>query len=146
MEVGAFYSEQTHVQIHPHPLHTFSNRAWNTSRDDRQRVFGDEGLLFASTRDQDGGNISTRLTFTLFLIDEKLYHKRVGNCQGYTPLLDTNIDPSNRGDLLEGFAAGWEELIPEENDETSRNDDRPKAGTNVWPLEPAGFREAYLNY
>ncbi|KIM64766.1 hypothetical protein SCLCIDRAFT_23191 [Scleroderma citrinum Foug A] len=38
--------------------------------------------------------------------------KRTGNFQGYAPLLDCNIDPSNRGDLLEGFAAGWEELVP----------------------------------
>ncbi|KIM64726.1 hypothetical protein SCLCIDRAFT_1165301, partial [Scleroderma citrinum Foug A] len=58
---------------------------------------------------------------------------------------DSNIDPSNRGDLLEAFGIGWKLLVLE-NDETSGNNDRHKAGTNIWPLEPAGFCEVYHNY
>ncbi|KIO10380.1 hypothetical protein M404DRAFT_995565 [Pisolithus tinctorius Marx 270] len=65
----------------------------------------------------------------------KLYHKAVGNFKGYEPL----------GDLHEGFTIGWEELMPKENNE-KRVNDGAMAGANVWPLEPAGFREACLNY
>ncbi|KIO08171.1 hypothetical protein M404DRAFT_997100 [Pisolithus tinctorius Marx 270] len=75
----------------------------------------------------------------------KLYHKAVGNFKGYEPLLGSNADPANRGDLHEGFAIGWEELMLKENDE-KRVNDGAMAGANVWPLEPAGFREACLNY
>ncbi|KAL4072127.1 hypothetical protein J3A83DRAFT_4239204 [Scleroderma citrinum] len=76
----------------------------------------------------------------------KLYHKRSGNFRGYGPLLDSNIEPSNRGDLLEGFGAGWQELFPDENDEKKENSSHAKPGANVWPSEPAPFRKAYLNY
>ncbi|KIM69941.1 hypothetical protein SCLCIDRAFT_101558 [Scleroderma citrinum Foug A] len=76
----------------------------------------------------------------------KLYHKEVGSSfKGYAPALDSNIDPANSGDCHEGFEAGWEELIPKENDKKRANDGA-MAGANVWPSEPAGFREAYLNY
>ncbi|KAL4068948.1 hypothetical protein V8B97DRAFT_1872474 [Scleroderma yunnanense] len=75
----------------------------------------------------------------------KLYHKEVANFKGYAPVLDSNIDPINRGDLHEGFEAGWEELIPKENDE-KRVNDGSMAGPNVWPEEPAEFREAFLSY
>ncbi|KIM69931.1 hypothetical protein SCLCIDRAFT_101699, partial [Scleroderma citrinum Foug A] len=76
----------------------------------------------------------------------KLYHKEVGsNFKGYAPPLDSNVDPANRGDLHEGFEAVWEELIPTENDEKRANDGA-MAGANVWPSEPAEFREACLNY
>ncbi|KAI6163285.1 hypothetical protein EDD17DRAFT_1756249 [Pisolithus thermaeus] len=78
-------------------------------------------------------------------IKMKLYHKEVANFKGYAPVLDSNIDPANRGDLHEGFEIGWEELVPKENDETRLNDGA-MAGANVWPLEPAEFREACLNY
>ena len=59
--------------------------------------------------------------------------------------MDSNLDPMNRGDLHEGFEIGWEELIPKERDEKRANDGA-MAGANVWPSEPAGFREVYLNY
>ncbi|KAI6140639.1 hypothetical protein BKA82DRAFT_4172544 [Pisolithus tinctorius] len=75
----------------------------------------------------------------------KLHHKEVGNFKGYEPLLDSNADPANRGDLHEGFEMGWEELVPKENDKKRANDGA-MAGANVWPSEPAGFREACLNY
>ena len=68
-----------------------------------------------------------------------------GHTQVRSSLLDSNIDPSNRGDLLEAFGVGWKLLVLE-NDEMSGNNDRHKAGTNIWPLEPAGFREVYHNY
>ncbi|KIO02516.1 hypothetical protein M404DRAFT_956974 [Pisolithus tinctorius Marx 270] len=76
---------------------------------------------------------------------KKLYHKAVGNFKGYEPLLGSNANPANRGNLHEGFTIGWEELMPKENDEKQVNDGA-MAGANVWPLEPAGFREACLNY
>ncbi|KIM69940.1 hypothetical protein SCLCIDRAFT_1207190 [Scleroderma citrinum Foug A] len=76
----------------------------------------------------------------------KLFHREFGSsCRGYAPLLDSNVDPANRGDLHEAFAAGLEELLPKENDEKGANDSG-MAGANVWPSEPAGFREACLNY
>ncbi|KAI6039638.1 hypothetical protein EDC04DRAFT_2568213 [Pisolithus marmoratus] len=76
---------------------------------------------------------------------KKLYHKEVANFKGYAPVLDSNIDPANRGDLHEGFEIGCEELVPGENDEKRANDGA-MAGENVWPQEPAEFREACLNY
>ncbi|KIO03098.1 hypothetical protein M404DRAFT_1001714 [Pisolithus tinctorius Marx 270] len=75
----------------------------------------------------------------------KLYHKAVGNFKGYEFLLGSNTNPANRGDLHEGFTIGWEELMLKENNEKQVNDGA-MAGANVWPLEPAGFREACLNY
>ncbi|KIM69938.1 hypothetical protein SCLCIDRAFT_18956 [Scleroderma citrinum Foug A] len=68
----------------------------------------------------------------------KLFHREFGSsCRGYAPPLNSNVDPANRGDLHEAFAAGLEEQLPKESDEK---------GANVWPSEPTGFREAYLNY
>ncbi|KAI5988350.1 hypothetical protein EDD15DRAFT_2463559 [Pisolithus albus] len=75
----------------------------------------------------------------------KLYHREVGNFRGYEPVLDSNADPANRGDLHEGFEIGWEELVLKENDEKRANAGA-MAGTNVWPSEPAEFRETCLNY
>ncbi|KAI6107662.1 hypothetical protein EDD16DRAFT_89984 [Pisolithus croceorrhizus] len=75
----------------------------------------------------------------------KLYHKEVGNFRGYQPEMDSNTDLANKGDFHEGFAISWEELVPKENDEKRANDGA-MAGTNVWPSEPAEFREACLNY
>ncbi|KAI6144532.1 hypothetical protein BKA82DRAFT_154554 [Pisolithus tinctorius] len=75
---------------------------------------------------------------------KKLYHGD-GNFMGYEPVLGSNVDPVNRGDLHEGFLFGWEELVPAENDDKRANDGA-MAGANVWPSEPAGFREACLNY
>ena len=76
----------------------------------------------------------------------QLYHKAVGSkFKGYAPPLDSNVDPANRGDLHEGFETVWEKLIPKENDEKRANDGA-MAGANVWPTEPAGFRETCLQY
>ena len=47
--------------------------------------------------------------------------------KGYTPLLNQNTDPENRGDLLESFNIGL--LDP-----------------NPWPAEIDGFKECYLGY
>ncbi|KIM69928.1 hypothetical protein SCLCIDRAFT_18948 [Scleroderma citrinum Foug A] len=76
----------------------------------------------------------------------KLYHKEArSGFNGYAPPLDSNINPTNKGDLHEGFRIGWEELIPKENGEKRANGG-PMVEANVWPSEPTGFREAYLNY
>ena len=123
-----------------------SNRARNTPRNDRQLVFGNGGLLLTPTRDQDEGNTTIRLISSFPFDAWKLYHKEIGSSfKGYAPALDSNIDPANSGDCHEGFEVGWEELIPKENDEKRANDGA-MAGANVWPSEPAGFREACLDY
>ncbi|KAI6123630.1 hypothetical protein EDD16DRAFT_630190 [Pisolithus croceorrhizus] len=75
----------------------------------------------------------------------KLYHRRGAHFRGYEPLLDSNIDPANRGDLYEGFVIGWEELVPKEGDD-QKADNKPTTIENLWPSEPAGFREAFINY
>lgn len=63
------------------------------------------------------------------------------NFKGYTPLLGENTDPSNRGDLHEGFDMGWEDLSG-----VSRSDDGAMTGENVWPADLPGFRDAVLQY
>ncbi|KAI6156063.1 hypothetical protein EDD17DRAFT_1764696 [Pisolithus thermaeus] len=74
----------------------------------------------------------------LSLIQSKIYHKQSARVRGYEPLLDSNVDPANRGDLYESFMIDGEELVPKEDDSTIVE--------NLWPLEPAGFREAFLSY
>ncbi|KIM69930.1 hypothetical protein SCLCIDRAFT_1207181 [Scleroderma citrinum Foug A] len=71
----------------------------------------------------------------------KLYHKQLGpKFRGYNPSLGSNVDPANMGDIRESFfTTDFEELISTENEDTM-------AVTNVLPSEPAGFRDAYLNY
>ncbi|KAG1884106.1 hypothetical protein F4604DRAFT_1735026 [Suillus subluteus] len=75
----------------------------------------------------------------------KLNHKTVANFKGYTPLLDANIEPGNRGDLHEAFQIGWEELEAKTHDEKRANDGA-MAGANVWPERPEGYREGMLKY
>ncbi|KAI6144537.1 hypothetical protein BKA82DRAFT_4172616 [Pisolithus tinctorius] len=75
----------------------------------------------------------------------KLFHKQGTLFRGYEPLLDSNIDLANRGDLYEGFVISREELVPKEGDDKKTNGDTTFSG-NLWPSEPAGFREAFVNY
>jgi len=57
--------------------------------------------------------------------------------------LGSNVDPANTGDIRESFfTSDSEELISMENDKN----EGAIAATNVWPSEPAGFRDTYLNY
>ncbi|KAI9066009.1 Clavaminate synthase-like protein [Trametes sanguinea] len=72
--------------------------------------------------------------------------RKTANFKGYNPVLSSNNDPLNRGDLHEGFEFGWEELQSREYDEKRAHDDGVMAGANVWPSEPADFREATLGY
>ena len=147
MEVGAFYSEQIpHFKPIASPTHSFSVTGHGVHHETIDGLLSAMKAYFSLPLETKM-KVAFPLVFhfILSLRDEKLYHKTVGNFQGYAPLLDSNIDPSNRGDLLEAFGVGWKLLVLE-NDETSGNNDLPKAGTNIWPLEPAGFREAYLNY
>ncbi|KAH7909677.1 2OG-Fe(II) oxygenase [Hygrophoropsis aurantiaca] len=76
----------------------------------------------------------------------KLHHKTTPNFKGYSPLLDANIDPAagTQGDLHEGFELGWERL--DSNADSKRKNDGVMTGSNLWPDEPAGFREAMLGY
>ncbi|KAI6117106.1 hypothetical protein EV401DRAFT_1971540 [Pisolithus croceorrhizus] len=75
----------------------------------------------------------------------KLYHREGANYRGYAPVSDANFSAESRGDLFEGFVIGWEGLIPKE-DEDKKVDDDATAIPNLWPSEPAVFREAFLNY
>jgi isopenicillin N synthase-like dioxygenase len=60
-------------------------------------------------------------------------------------LLSGNNDPSNDGDLQEGFEIGWEELDSSDN-ASIRAADGVMAGTNVWPSNMPEFRLAILKY
>jgi len=65
--------------------------------------------------------------------------------KGYQPLLSSNNDPENMGDMHEGYEVGWEPLDPiSDNSKVSNHD--VMAGANVWPNELPGFREAVLKY
>ena len=65
--------------------------------------------------------------------------------KGYQPLLSSNNDPENMGDMHEGFEIGWEELDVGSED-PKRASDGVMAGANVWPDEPQSFRAAALQY
>lgn len=71
--------------------------------------------------------------------------RKTPNFKGYTALLSSNNDPSNRGDMHEGFEFGWEEMVPKVDDE-KRASDGVMAGANVWPEGVPGFRESVLGY
>jgi len=71
--------------------------------------------------------------------------KKTPNFKGYNPVLSSNNDPQNGGDMHEGFEFGWEELKAKIDDE-KRVNDGVMAGANVWPKHPSGFREAVLTY
>ncbi|RPD56634.1 Clavaminate synthase-like protein [Lentinus tigrinus ALCF2SS1-7] len=70
---------------------------------------------------------------------------KTANFKGYNPILSSNNDPENRGDLHEGFEFGWEELDARANDEKRANDGA-MAGANVWPADTPEFRESVLGY
>ncbi|KAH8082436.1 hypothetical protein BXZ70DRAFT_1012288 [Cristinia sonorae] len=67
------------------------------------------------------------------------------NYKGYTPLLSSNNDPENAGDMHEGFEFGWEEMQAKAFDEKRANDGA-MAGANIWPNDLPGFREEVLTY
>ncbi|OSC98036.1 Clavaminate synthase-like protein [Trametes coccinea BRFM310] len=71
--------------------------------------------------------------------------RKTSNFKGYNPVLSSNNDPLNRGDLHEGFEFGWEELQARACDEKRANDG-VMAGANVWPTDVPGFRESTLGY
>ena len=71
--------------------------------------------------------------------------RKTPNFKGYTPLLSSNNDPENAGDMHEGFEFGWEEMVAKEDDEKRANDGA-MAGANTWPDGPPGFREDVLGY
>ncbi|KAH7884905.1 hypothetical protein F5I97DRAFT_1516838 [Phlebopus sp. FC_14] len=75
----------------------------------------------------------------------KLRWRTLENFKGYKPLLGANVEPGNRGDLHEGFEIGWEKF-DENSDDDKTAYERVTSGTNVWPTEPTGFRDAMLNY
>ncbi|KAG1854112.1 hypothetical protein C8R48DRAFT_722353 [Suillus tomentosus] len=75
----------------------------------------------------------------------KLHHKTVPNFKGYSPPLEANIQPGNKGDLHEGFRIGWEEKYEDPVVENASRDG-VMAGANVWPDTPKDFRTACMDY
>ncbi|KAI0823965.1 Clavaminate synthase-like protein [Trametes gibbosa] len=71
--------------------------------------------------------------------------RKASNFKGYNPVLSSNNNPLNRGDLHEGFEFGWEELNARLNDEKRANDGA-MSGANVWPSDLPGFRDSVLSY
>ncbi|KAL1666184.1 hypothetical protein GGF50DRAFT_113432 [Schizophyllum commune] len=72
---------------------------------------------------------------------EELENKKQPNLMGYSPLLSGNNDPSNSGDLQEGYEFGFEPLDGSKGEGTIIG-----GGKNVWPAELPGFREKALKY
>ncbi|KIM69976.1 hypothetical protein SCLCIDRAFT_18973 [Scleroderma citrinum Foug A] len=71
----------------------------------------------------------------------KLHHKEIGpNFKGYNPPLGSNVDPANMGDIRESF------FTPDSEELVSTENEGAMTATNVWPSEPAGFRDAFLDY
>jgi len=75
----------------------------------------------------------------------QLHHKTVPNFKGYSPPMEANIQPGNKGDLHEGFRIGWEEKSEDPRIQSASRDG-VMAGANVWPDKPANFRIACLDY
>ena len=65
--------------------------------------------------------------------------------KGYQPLLSSNNDPENMGDMHEGYEIGWETL-DSTSDDSKISNHGAMAGANVWPSELPEFREAVLKY
>ena len=94
----------------------------------------------------DGAKLASQEFFSL--PEEKKLEidiRKTSNFKGYAPLLSSNNNPENAGDMHEGFEFGWEELDPSKPDEL-REHDGVMAGANVWPQDAPGFREAVLGY
>ncbi|KAI0763557.1 Clavaminate synthase-like protein [Trametes elegans] len=97
--------------------------------------------------DTINGALEASKEFFSLPLDKKmeLDMQKTSNFKGYNPVLSSNNDPLNRGDLHEGFEFGWEEMQRRENDE-KRAKDGAMTGGNVWPSDLPGFREAVLSY
>ena len=65
--------------------------------------------------------------------------------KGYHPLLSSNNNQENMGDMHEGYGVGWEEL-DSKSDDSKRSNDGALAAANVWPTELPDFRESVLKY
>ena len=65
--------------------------------------------------------------------------------KGYQPLLSSNNDPENMGDMHEGYEVGWETLDPT-SDNSDASNHGVMTGANVWPNEVPEFRDAVLQY
>ncbi|TFK70556.1 Clavaminate synthase-like protein [Pluteus cervinus] len=76
----------------------------------------------------------------------EIENRKSPNFMGYSPLLSGNNDPEGGGDLQEGFEFGWEELEQSSISDESKKEAGAMAGSNVWPTQVPGFREAVLQY
>lgn len=81
------------------------------------------------------------------LLVSQLDIRKSSGFKGYQPLLSSNNDPGNMGDMHEGYEVGWEQLFPTSNDSNaSYSNHGAMAGANVWPEGLPEFREAVLKY
>ncbi|KAI0694712.1 Clavaminate synthase-like protein [Earliella scabrosa] len=124
-----------------------------------RRSLGDEirnaclnvGFLYVKNHGIPGETTETALeaskNFFSLPLEKKMVLdiRKTPNFKGYTPVLSSNNDPGNSGDLHEGFEFGWEELNARADDEKRANDGA-MAGANVWPSDVPGFRESVLAY
>ena len=85
------------------------------------------------------------IRIVLMGISLQLDIRKSSGFKGYQPLLSSNNDPENMGDMHEGYEVGWETLDPTSNDPKGSNHG-VMAGANVWPNELPEFREAVLKY
>ncbi|KDQ49234.1 hypothetical protein JAAARDRAFT_43023 [Jaapia argillacea MUCL 33604] len=107
------------------------------------------GFFYVKNHGIPEGTIHSALSaskdfFSLPLESKLELDMRKNNFKGYNPVLSSNNDPENRGDLHEGFEFGWEDLVAKPSvDEgaTARS-----LAANVWPSDAPGFREALLEY
>ena len=85
------------------------------------------------------------IRIVLMGISLQLDIRKSSGFKGYQPLLSSNNDPENMGDMHEGYEVGWETLDPTSNDPKGSNHG-VMAGANVWHNELPEFREAVLKY
>ncbi|KAF5382511.1 hypothetical protein D9615_003067 [Tricholomella constricta] len=87
-------------------------------------------------------DISTKME----LQPKKLDIGKTSNFKGYTALLQENVNPAGQGDLHEGFDIGWEAELPSDAPVFTKTTSGAMSGTNVWPSNLPGFKEAVLAY
>ncbi|KZP13918.1 Clavaminate synthase-like protein [Athelia psychrophila] len=78
-------------------------------------------------------------------IKMEIEYKKTPNHMGYSPLLSSNNDPQNAGDLMEGFEFGYEPTEKKGGGVDGVRDDGITVA-NIWPANSPGFRETVLQY
>ena len=164
MDVGFFYGvafpQDVTLAPDPNPMVIsvifFSKKPRNSATYHRDSHICFEDVLFPTrgSEAQGGWGYLLFLYFQfsaspgyliIYTAVEQLDIRKSSGFKGYQPLLSSNNNPENMGDMHEGFEVGWEELNPKSEDH-SRASDGAMGGSNVWPDELPNFREAVLQY